>query len=503
MTAGRAIFKNKIFRNASWIIACKIVQSLLSLVVTMLSARYLGPSGYGLINYAASLVTFAAPVMQLGFNSVLVQEIVNKPEKEGETLGSAILTSFFTSFLTIAGVLSFVLVANKGEFETFVVCALYSILLVFQSIEMLQYWFQAKYKSKYTSIVMLIAYVVVSAYKILLLVTGQDIYLFAIAQAIDYFIIAVLLLVIYKKIAPCKLAFSARRVKELFAKSRYYIVSTLMIVIFSQTDRIMIKIMMDDSATGFYSAAVMCSTMTTFVFTAIIDSARPAIFESKKVSEEKFERNIVRLYSVIIYLSLLQCVFMTLLASPIVHILYGSEYEPTVFALRIVVWYTTFSYLGYVRNIWILAQGRQKILWILNLSGAALNVALNFALIPLWGINGAALASLVTQVFTNVLLNFFIPKVRRNNTLMFKALNIGYIFKRRKAAAVGASADATGGASVERGDAAQASDAQISVQSGTSAELLSPDPADGTVNTNDDGNAPETSEDISAEEQKE
>lgn len=433
MTARLSILKNRVFKNASWIIACKIVQSALSLVVTMLSARYLGPSGYGLINYAASLVTFVAPIMQLGFNSVLVQEIVNNPEKEGETLGSAITTSFLTSFLTIAGILSFVLVANRGERDTLIVCALYSILLVFQSVEMLQYWFQAKFKSKYTSVVMLIAYVAVSAYKIVLLVTGQNIYLFAVAQAIDYFIIAGLLMIIYKKVAPHKLAFSVRRVKELFAKSRYYIVSTLMIVIFSQTDRIMIKIMIDDSATGFYSAAVSCSTMTTFVFTAIIDSARPEIFESKKISEAKFEKNISRLYSVIIYLSLLQCVFMTLLASPIVHILYGSEYEPTVDALRIVVWYTTFSYLGYVRNIWILAQGKQKILWILNLSGAVLNVALNFALIPLWGIYGAAFASLVTQIFTNVILNFFIPQVRHNNRLMLNGLNIGYLFKRKQA----------------------------------------------------------------------
>ena len=40
---------SKIVKNASWIIACKIVQALLSIVVTMLSARFLGPSGYGLI----------------------------------------------------------------------------------------------------------------------------------------------------------------------------------------------------------------------------------------------------------------------------------------------------------------------------------------------------------------------------------------------------------------------------------------------------------------------
>ena len=60
------LINNKVFKNASWIIFCKIVQAVLNLVVTMLSARYLGPSGYGLINYAASVVAFVTPIMQLG-----------------------------------------------------------------------------------------------------------------------------------------------------------------------------------------------------------------------------------------------------------------------------------------------------------------------------------------------------------------------------------------------------------------------------------------------------
>ena len=65
--------KNKVVKNAKWIIVCKVVQSLLQLVIGMLCARYLGPSNYGLINYAASIVAFVLPIMQLGLQSTLVQ----------------------------------------------------------------------------------------------------------------------------------------------------------------------------------------------------------------------------------------------------------------------------------------------------------------------------------------------------------------------------------------------------------------------------------------------
>ena len=82
---------------------------------------------------------------------------------------------------------------------------------------------------------------------------------------------------------------------------------------------------------------------------------------------------------------------------PFILILYGKTYLPAVGPLRIVVWYTAFSYLGVARNAWMVCENRQKYLKYLYISAAALNVVLNFALIPSWGASGAAAASLITQ----------------------------------------------------------------------------------------------------------
>jgi O-antigen/teichoic acid export membrane protein len=116
-----------------------------------------------------------------------------------------------------------------------------------------------------------------------------------------------------------------------------------------------------------------------------------------------------------------------LFAGVIIRILYGASFHQAVSALRIVVWYTTFSYLGAVRNIWILAEGKQRYLWMINLSGAVANVLLNAGLIPEMGVNGAALASLVTQIFTNVVVGFLIEPIRKNNVLMLRGLNPKYV----------------------------------------------------------------------------
>lgn len=422
--------RSKVANNAIWIIIGKVAQSLLSLVVGMLTARYMGPSNYGLISYAASIVAFVVPIMNLGLSNVLVQEYTNHPEEEGEIFGSAIIVSILSSLLCIAGVTLFTLSFDRGKPETNLVVVLYSIMLIFQAFELITYWFQAKFLSKYVAIASFISYGVVSAYKIFLLATKSSIYWFAVSNSIDYFLIAVLLILTYKKLGGQHFHFSGHIASRMLSNSKHYIISSLMVTIFAQTDRIMLKGMINEAAVGYYTAAVTCAGISQFIFGALIDSMRPSIFIHKKENDEAgYEKSISQLYCIIIYAALAQSLCMTLLAKFIVQILYGAQYAPSIDVLRVAVWYTTFSYMGTVRNIWILAEGKQKYLWIVNLGGALSNVFLNWFLIPIYGVCGAAIASVITQFFANIIMNWIVPPLKFNNRLILNALNPIRVFK--------------------------------------------------------------------------
>lgn len=415
--------QGKVVKNAGWIIGCKLVKAVLTLVVTAITARYLGSGNYGLINYAASLVAFVVPIMQLGLNSTLVHEIVSRPEDEGKVVGTAMTLNFVSAFLCIIGVISFSSLVNAGETETIIVCGIYSILLLFQALEIIHYWFQAKLMAKFSAIAMLVAYVAVSSFQILLVVFGTSVYYFAFSYSIDFFIISIILIIIYYKKGGQKLKFSMMIAKQMLSVSKYYIISSLMTTLFAQTGNVMLKLMIDNSATGIYSAAVTCASMTSFVFVAIIDSFRPEIFAAKNQSEELFEKRLKELYSVIIYFSLLQCIAITLLAPLIIKIMYGDGFVDAVPVLRIAVWFTTFSYIGTVRDVWILSEGQQKYLLLINALGASVNIILNLLLIRCVGTAGAAISSVITQLFTNVIVGFIIKKIRRNNYIMIKSFN--------------------------------------------------------------------------------
>ena len=418
-----SLLKNRAARNAGWIVACKLVQAALGLLVSMVTARYLGPSQYGLVSYAVSIATFLTPAAQLGLTATLVHEMIRSPEEEGKILGTSIAMSMLSSLVCILGASLFVSVTNPGEAVTLRVCQLYSLLLLAQGAELTLYWFQTKLLSKYTALTTLVIYVMISLYQILILIKGRSLYLYVISKALEHGMIAAVLLVFYRRLGGQKLRFSFQQAKNLFQRSRHFMLASLMIMAYAQADRIMIRNMIGDAAMGFYAAAVMCANLTDFIFMAIIDSLRPVVLDAKRRNRKAFENGMSALYAIVFYMVLVQSVMITLFARPMILLMCGSEYLPAVQTLRIIVWYTAFSYIGSARSIWITAESKQRVLWMVNLSGAALNIALNLAMIPVWGIEGAAVASLITQIFVNVIAGYLIAPLKGNNQLLLKGLN--------------------------------------------------------------------------------
>jgi len=414
----------KVLKNAGWIVGCKIIKAILTVIVTAITTRYLGVEKYGILSYAAGLVAFAVPIMQLGLTGTMVHEIINRPDDEGKVVGTVTGMTMLSSILCIIGVISFSMIVNAGEKETIIVCAVYSVMLFFNAFEMIRFWFHAKLMAKYSAMVMLISYVAVTLFQVLLVALKANVYLFALSYSIDYFLIAIMLLAIFKKKSKSKLSFSFSLAKEMFKVSKFYIISSLMFVVFSQTDKIMLKLMAGDFETGIYSAATTCATMVSFVFAAIIDSMRPEIFNARKESQALFEKRMIELYSVLIYFSIIVCGVIALFAPLIIKIICGAQYFDAVFVLRIVVWMNVFSYIGTAKSIWLLAESKYKYLIILNFCGAIVNVALNFVLIPMLGATGASITTIISQFATNFLIGFLIKPIRRNSILMLKGFDL-------------------------------------------------------------------------------
>lgn len=416
------LLKNRTAQNASWLIFGRIAQMIISFFVGILTARFLGPSNYGLIGYAGAYTAFFMAFCTLGINSILVKEFVLRPDDEGEIIGTTLILRVVSSILSSITILIIVSILDSGEKTTLYVVALCSIGTVFHVFEVFNYWFQAKLQSKVTAIASLIAYMVTAIYKVILIVTGKSVYWFAFATSVDYICIAILLLIAYFKFGGKKLSFSFLCAKDLLKQSYHFILSSLMVSIYGQTDKLMLKQMISETEVGYYSTATAICSMWCFVLTAIIDSFYPSIIEASEKDEELFKKRNKQLYAMIFYISVFVSVIFFIFSPLIIKILYGNEFLPAVNPLRIVTWYTAFSYLGVARNAWIVCKKRQKYLKYIYILAAVANIILNLIFIPLFGASGAAIASLISQILTSIVLPLFLKGLRENSVMMIKAI---------------------------------------------------------------------------------
>lgn len=418
--------KNKFLKNTSWIVGANLIQMVLSFIIGMISARYLGPSNFGVINYAAAIVAFFTSIASLGMEGVLVNEFTRQEYKSSEVLGTSLVMGLVSSLLSSIIVVILVGVLKHWDSLMVAVAFLQSLTLIFKAFNVFDYWFQSKLLSKYPSIIKCLSYIVMSGYKIFLLITNKSVVWFAFSLGVDTLFIALGLLFCYFFIEKEKIGFNAKLIFPIFVQSSPFIISGLVSVIYTQIDKVMIEQILNDSTqTGLYSAALtVCSTWL-FLPQAFITSARPVILEMKDRDDSRYLIRLKQLYSFIIWGCITVAAVITIFAPTIVWILYGKDYAATAGTLRILIWYTVFSMIGTARGIWILCEKKNKYVWRYLIVGSLVNVILNAGLIPFMGITGAALATVIAQFTSAIIAPVFYKETRIHTKYVLES----FVFK--------------------------------------------------------------------------
>lgn len=395
---------NRFTKNTLWLLGGQILKMLISLAVGMLTARYLGPSNYGIINYVSAYLTFFTSIVGLGLNGVIIYEFGSHRDEEGTILGTAIFLRFFVGVLSSLTMVGIIFAFDRSDKMIVAVAILQSIQLPFLAFDTFNYWYQSKLISKYAVIVQTAAYICTSAYKVYLLATEKSVEWFAFATSLDAILLALLYFATYIRVDLPKLSVSFYVGKRMLKRSGPFILANMMVFVYGQMDRIMLKQLLNSSeAVGLYSAAVTITNLIALLPTAILDSGRPVIVEAKATDEKLYQKRIRQLFAGILWSCFAYSLGITVLSKWVIRALYGSAYLGANICLKIVVWYTAFSFVGSGKSLWLICEEKEKYVFILSAMGAGTNLVLNWLIIPSLEINGAAIATLITQLFTNLI----------------------------------------------------------------------------------------------------
>ena len=261
-----------------------------------------------------------------------------------------------------------------------------------------------------------------SVYKIALLILGKSVEWFAFATSFEYIVILIILIIMYIKNGGQKFKVSIKTGINLLKQSYHFIVSGLLVTVYTQMDKIMIAHYIDQTQVGLYSAATAISSMWGFIPNAIINSIRPTIYEAKERDEQLYLRRLKQLYAMVFWCGVFFALGITVFSKIIVGILYGQEYLGATISLVILSWSTIFAYLGTARGVWVVCENKNKYTKKYVFWGALVNLILNAIFIPAIGINGAAIATLIAQIIVAIVAPGFYRDTRTSVKHMMDAI---------------------------------------------------------------------------------
>jgi O-antigen/teichoic acid export membrane protein len=412
----------------------KILRMFMGLFVGIWVARYLGPEDFGLLSYAQSFVFLFVTISTLGLDGIVVRELVKNEAKRDVLIGTAFILKLIGAVVILPVLGAAVQMTSNDTLTNLIVFAIASSA-IFQSFNVIDFYFQAKVLSRYVTFANTICLGLSSAIKIILIVQEAPLIAFAWMFLFEAFVLALGLVWFYKKSQGLKVIqwrFDRGVAHQLLKDSWPLILSGALVSVYMKVDQVMINEMMGSYSVGQYAAAVKVSEAWYFIPMALCSSLFPALLNAKRQSEELYFARLQKLYTLMVWFGVVIAVPITFISSWLINFLYGDDYNIASEVLNVHIWAGIFAFLGMAFGKYLAAENLMKKSFYRTLAGACLNICLNLLLIPKYGISGAAYATLAAQFLANYLYDFFDAELRQQVKLKNRALLPFYVFCRVK-----------------------------------------------------------------------
>ena len=141
-----------IFKNMSWLLISQIIASVCGFLWTILMARYLGVSNYGILGFAVSVSGILAIIDDLGISAHIVRHVATDNESAPKYLGNIIPFKAILAVINLI-VTPIILVLLNLDTYTIFITLLFTIEIIFKSYTNSLFGvFQAFEKGKYQGI---------------------------------------------------------------------------------------------------------------------------------------------------------------------------------------------------------------------------------------------------------------------------------------------------------------------------------------------------------------
>lgn len=422
----------KYLKNTFWMLFEHLVRAISGVLVAIYVARYLGAEEFGSLSYVIAILGVFLAITRLGMDAILVKELSADRGDSKYLLG----TGFWMLFG--AAVTGALLMAALALFESShkikLLIVIMSSALFFQAFFVVDYFFQSRLKAVYSSAAKSVALLLGALLKVFIVVFDFGLIPLVVAYVADYFFMALFLLIAYL-LRGQRLFFSffdGRLILPLAKDVWALTLSALAVVLYMRIDQLMIRNMLDDHSLGIYSAAAKIYEGWIMIPYVVSISLLPVIVRLRSLSVDEYEKRVSQLYFVLCWGSIVVATGLFFVGHWAVTLLYGEEFRASGDVLIVLMWASVFASMGFVSARCLTVEGMQRKIFQRTFAALVLNVVLNILLIPVLGVNGAAISTLVSLLFANYVMDYLDPDLREQLRLKNKVIANPFTLFREK-----------------------------------------------------------------------
>lgn len=421
---------NNLKKNGALYLLEKISNIIFTLMVMILISRTYGPENIGKLAYINSISGILIILPTLGFDHFVVRDLVEKKE-EGELFGTVFLCQI-VGWLAYTAILYLLVWFSDSTATGIYLASMVALTTIFTRLASIRLYFEAEQNPKLITKVV-IGVRLIELLFVIVLINIKAKYIFSASNILlQAFLLSVFLLIAYQKngVGIQNWRFSYGRANELVAESWPFIISGLIFPIYLNIDMVMIKYFMDDYSVGIYSVAMKIITQVSFFGTVFSALLFPVIIKIKLHQPERYRCAVLSSVSLVLMISVLGVLFSILISKHLIPLLFGAEYTPSIAVFNILSMVWLFLWPASIFTRLLVIENATKVEMVKTFMAALANIALNLLLIPKYGLEGAAIASITAYFISDLLMYGLFKQTRWFFNTWWKSFLMIFLFWR-------------------------------------------------------------------------
>lgn len=389
-----------VLKNAAALSVASVLSKAIAAVVGIAVTRYLGPETFGEYSSALAFVSTFILFADFGLSNYMVQEGSRDERVLPLYLGNTLLFKAFTSLAIYALMLVLMFPAgyNQSIRSMVIVLGLASGLNALHAT--VYNYFQAKQQMYLAAMYQFLSTFLIGALTILVVVTKGSVVMITATQLMTAVLISIFL---YAQLRHhLRLEVDLSRLVGMIKRGLPYGIAVIFLFVYFQIDMFMLSLMRPTIEVGIYSAAYRLIAVLLFIPGILTSVLYPILFQLSVESKEKHRGTIEKIFKVLSAVGIPGSVLIFVLADPLLTWLYNGRFPESVTILMLLSWFFALECLSFSLGDVLTTTDRQWTRAKIQGSAALLNIGINLYAIPRYGIYGASVATLITELYVYV-----------------------------------------------------------------------------------------------------